>query len=388
MVRVAILGQGMVATHLVVGLERIKQGELEPYGVPLANYDVACRIEDIEVVASYDVDVKKVGKTVYDIAKESLSKNGIPIPETLKDIVVKKGIHLGSLKNLPFKAEGLDDKMSVADAINQLIDDWKSLNVEVVLDVITTEHGEPFNDAAKLEVAISNDQRDKLTAGAAYAYALAKYAKENGKAAFINATPAPLANDLAFVQHYSSNGALLLGDDGASGATPLTADLLEHLAERNRRVLSVVQFNIGGNTDFLALAIPERNVMKEVTKSCIVKDILGYDVPSFIKPTGYLEPLGDKKFVSMHIEYLTFNGLRDEMFINVRLNDSPALAGKLVDVIRLAKMALDKDCRGTLYEVNAFFMKKPGPPGSKAVAKILAFQNLLKWLKSNGLLKQ
>ena len=59
----------------------------------------------------------------------------------------------------------------------------------------------------------------------------------------------------------------------------------------------------------------------------IVKDILGYDIPHYIKPTDFLEPLGDKKFISMHVEYISFNGVVNELIVNGRINDSPALAG-------------------------------------------------------------
>ena len=37
MIKTVLLGQGMVANHLAVGIERIKMGELESYGIPLAN---------------------------------------------------------------------------------------------------------------------------------------------------------------------------------------------------------------------------------------------------------------------------------------------------------------------------------------------------------------
>ena len=133
--------------------------------------------------------------------------------------------------------------------------------------------------------------------------------------------------------------------------------------------------------DFLALTLPEKNKMKEFTKSSVVEDILGYDAPHYIKPTGYLEPLGDKKFVSMHIWWKTFNGLEDELVVNMRINDSPALAGLLVDLIRISKSLLDRGYRGTVYEVNAFFMKKPGPPGSRNVARVIAYHNLLNMLR-------
>jgi len=194
-----------------------------------------------------------------------------------------------------------------------------------------------------------------------------------------------MANDDVLVELYREAGGLLLGDDGATGATPLTADILEHLAERNRRVLSIAQFNIGGNTDFLALTVPEKNKMKEFTKSSVVKDILGYDVPNYIKPTGYLPPLGDKKFVSMHIWWKTFNMLEDELIVNLRINDSPALAGQTVDTIRLGKALVDNGVTGTAYEINAFFMKKPGPSTARNKARIRAFYDMLDYLKKQGI---
>jgi len=377
MIKVAILGQGMVATHLAIGIERIKQGEIEPYGVPLAKYKLPYRIEDIDIAVAYDVDVNKIDKSLYEVAKE-LVGDMLSIPATLKDIYVREGIHLGSLRGLPFKATGLEEKMGLRNAIYKLIDDWKELGVDVIVNVITTEYGKPFHKLELLEKAVS--EGNGITASHAYAYAVAMYSKDHRRAGFVNVIPTPLANDDAVVELYRKVGAVVLGDDGATGATPLTADLLEHLAERNRYVKFVVQFNIGGNTDFLALAQPERNLMKEHTKSKIVEDILGYDAPHYIKPTGYLEPLGDKKFVAMHLEYLTFNGLQDEIYVLARINDSPALAGKLVDLIRLAKIAVDRGECGTVYEINAFYMKKPGPLKGRAISKIVSYYKLLEWL--------
>lgn len=381
MIRLAILGQGMVASHFVIGIERLKSGEIEPFGVPLAKYNLPYKPEDIEVVVSYDVDANKVGKTVYEVAKELVGKD-LPIPFTLKDIEVREGIHLGSLKGLPFRTRGLDDRMLVYEAIMRIVDEWKSFDIDVVVNVITTEPAKAFNELSMLEHAI-HCSRKGLSATQAYAYALALYSKQYRKAAFINAIPVPIANDMTFIDLYNRVGAIVFGDDGATGATPLTADLLEHMAERNRIIKYIVQFNIGGNTDFLALDIPERNIMKEVTKSSIVEDILGYDIPHYIKPTGYLEPIGDKKYVAMHLEYMTFNNLKDEIYISARINDSPALAGLLVDLVRLGKIALDRGFSGTVYEVNAFYMKNPGPYNAKSLSKIVAYYKLLKWLGLN-----
>ncbi|CAB49481.1 ino1-like myo-inositol-1-phosphate synthase related [Pyrococcus abyssi GE5] len=376
LVRVAIIGQGYVASIFAVGLERIKLGELGYYGVPLAN-ELPIKVEDIQIVASYDVDKSKIGLPLSEIVKRYWNGH---IPESLQEVYVRKGVHLRSLRNLPIEASGLEEEMTLKEAVEHLVNEWKESKVEVILNVPTTEAFTPFGKLEELEKAINENNKDRLTATQVYAYAAAQYAKEVGGAAFVNAIPTLIANDPAFVELAKESNLVIFGDDGATGATPLTADILGHLAQRNRHVLDIAQFNIGGNTDFLALTDKERNKSKEYTKSSVVEDILGYDAPHYIKPTGYLEPLGDKKFIAMHIEYVSFNGAHDELIITGRINDSPALAGLLVDLARLGKIAVEKKAFGTVYEVNAFYMKNPGPRDARNVPRIIAYEKLRQWV--------
>ena len=375
MVRVLILGQGYVGSTFAVGVERIKKGELGYYGIPLEN-ELQEKVEDIEIVSSYDVDKYKIGKSVYDVVKNYWENH---IPESLKNVIVRKGIHLRSLRNLPIDTEGLDDEMTLKEAVEKLVEEWKESAPDVIINVCTTEAFTPFGNKEELIKAIEDNNRERLTATQVYAYAAALYAKEVGGAAFVNAIPTLIANDPAFVELAKENNLVIFGDDGATGATPLTADILSHLAQRNRYVKDIAQFNIGGNADFLALTDKERNKSKEFTKSSIVKELLGYDAPHYIKPTGFLEPLGDKKFIAMHIEYVSFNGAVDELIINGRINDSPALAGLLVDLVRLGKMAVDKKEFGTIYEVNAFYMKNPGPIEKPNIPRIIAYEKMRMW---------
>ncbi len=383
MIRVAIIGAGYVASHLAVGLERIRKGLVEPYGVPLAGRKLPYSISEVEVVAVYDVDKGKVGRTMYEVAREVFGRD-YPVPEELRRVRVGRGIKLRSTEGLPIESVGLEETFGLRGAIEMLVREWMNLRVDVIVNLISTEPAEPFHELSELLNTFMDERVERISATQAYAYAAAEYGRRVGGAAFINLIPTPIANDPAFIKLFEGSNSAVFGDDGATGATPLTADLLEHLAERNRKVEFVVQFNIGGNTDFLALTRPERNKMKEFTKSSIVEDILGYSPPHYIKPTGYLEPLGDKKYVAMHLEYLSFNGFKDSIYINARINDSPALAGMTVDLIRLGKIALDRGVRGTAYPINAFFMKKPGPPGAKNVAKVHAYMELIKWLELNG----
>ena len=375
MVRVLILGQGYVGSTFAVGVERIKKGGLGYYGIPLEN-ELQEKVEDIEIVGSYDVDKYKIGKSVYDVVKNYWENH---IPESLKNVIVRKGVHLRSLRNLPIDTEGLDDEMTLKEAVEKLVEEWKESAPDVIINVCTTEAFTPFGNKEELIKAIEDNNRERLTATQVYAYAAALYAKEVGGAAFVNAIPTLIANDPAFVELAKENNLVIFGDDGATGATPLTADILSHLAQRNRYVKDIAQFNIGGNADFLALTDKERNKSKEFTKSSIVKELLGYDAPHYIKPTGFLEPLGDKKFIAMHIEYVSFNGAVDELIINGRINDSPALAGLLVDLVRLGKIAVDKKEFGTIYEVNAFYMKNPGPIEKPNIPRIIAYEKMRMW---------
>ena len=381
-VRTVILGAGAGASYFVLGLQRLKNGEAQPVGIPYEPYMKLYRPEDVEVVGVFDVDVAKVGRSLRAVAAKEV---GVPdVPRGLDDIEILRGLHCGSTKGLPIEAKGLDDLAgSASDAVKEFVDELARLSPDVVVNAITTEPMRFVEDSAEFRsLALSCAAGATIT----YAYAVAEYSRLTGRpAAFVNLTPPPAANSPGVVAYYESVGSLVLGDDAATGATPLTADLLEHMAERGRRVLSVVQFNIGGNSDFLSLTEPERNRSKEVTKSSMLMDILGYEPPHYIKPTGYLEPLGHRKFVSMHIEYEGFGGFRDEVFVVARINDKANLAGLMASIIPISKALVDKGVKGTYAPANRFFMKMPGPRGSKNVSKIVAYYELLEELRRLGI---
>jgi len=385
-IRVAIFGTGLVAAHYVVGLYRLKSNDLEPYGIPLAKYNVIKDFKEEEVVAVYDVDKRKIDVPLREVI-EGMLGNTIAIPDSIPEIKVRKGILASSSQGLDkmFPLTARDQELPLPEAVEEIASELKKDDVDVVLNIISTEPSMKIKNSMKIAELLKDE---KISAGQAYAYATYLASKDSGRPiSFINLIPTPLANDPAIVDLFAETNSLILGDDGATGATPLTADVLEHLAERNRKVKFIVQFNIGGNTDFLALTIPERNLMKEKTKSSIVRDILGYDVAHYIKPTGYIEPLGDRKFVAMDIEWITFNGLVDELIINMRINDSPALAGLAVDLTRLVSALIEKGVHGTPYEINAFYMKNPGPEGAPNKARIKAYYDMLNYLRSLEIIK-
>ena len=153
MPRVAILGQGFVGSIFSVGVERIKRGEVALYGVPLRD-ELPYKVKDIKIVASYDVDESKVGKSVAEVCAHYW---GGGIPKSLEKIKIEKGIHLNSLRNLPVKASGLEDEMPLEEAIKRLVESWKEKEVEVIVNVCTTEAFTPFEEREELERAIKEN---------------------------------------------------------------------------------------------------------------------------------------------------------------------------------------------------------------------------------------
>lgn len=373
--RVCIFGQGFVATIFQVGVQRIARGDIEPYGVPFTN-DLSYPIDAIEFAGSFDVDAQKIGKSVSEIVQMYWIGPSIP---GLDEVKVHAGVHLGALRGTPISPEGLDDELTLPECVEELLATYERLRPDVFVNLCTTESPRSFESAKDYLRAIRRDDRSSLTPSHVYFYSVLQYVRER-PAAFINCIPTTIANDPVLERLARTHGVTLFGDDGASGATPLMADLLEHLRERNRLVKSIAQFNIGGNLDFLSLTDSGRNLAKEHTKSALVKDILGYEAPHFIRPTGYLEPLGDKKFVAMHVPYASFNEAEDELTILARINDSPALAGLLVDLVRLAQICIDTGLSGAVDPVNAFYMKNPGPAELKSTSRIQAYFALRDWL--------
>ena len=62
--------------------------------------------------------------------------------------------------------------------------------------------------------------------------------------------------------------------------------------------------------------------------------------------------------------------------------DCPSLRGQrhIRELIKLLEEALDKRAYGTVYEVNAFYMKNPGPKGKGNIPRIIAHEKMRMWV--------
>jgi myo-inositol-1-phosphate synthase len=89
-----------------------------------------------------------------------------------------------------------------------------------------------------------------------------------------------------------------------------------------------------------------------------------------IGPSDYVPFLKDKKVCYIRIDGVTFGGLPLLADLKLRVEDSPNSAGVVCDIIRVMKLALNRNISGCLNSISAFSFKHPPlQPPSDVIAK-------------------
>jgi len=159
-------------------------------------------------------------------------------------------------------------------------------------------------------------------------------------------------------------GLVCLGDDIKSqiGAT-VTHRILTNLFEkRGVKLNRTYQLNFGGNTDFLNMLERNRIGNKKISKTEAIQSQLNQSLDEeniHVGPSDFIPWLKDNKICQIRMEGEQFGGNPVEVDLKLSVEDSPNSAGVMVDVIRCAKLALDRGLSGYLEEISAFAFKLP-----------------------------
>jgi myo-inositol-1-phosphate synthase len=188
----------------------------------------------------------------------------------------------------------------------------------------------------------------------------AKAAMDAG-CAFVNCMPEFIGSNKEWAKKFEEAGLPVLGDDIKSqvGATILHRNLVRLCLDRGVIVEQTYQLNLGGDTDFLNMTVEERLKTKRISKTEAVTSLVPYELPTRIGPSDYVNFLNNKK-----ICYITLKGRKfgdRPITINVKLEveDSPNSAGVVIDLIRAAKIALDRKIKGALLSMPSYAFKHP-----------------------------
>ncbi|MDX6254143.1 MAG: myo-inositol-phosphate synthase [Frankiales bacterium] len=333
-IRVAIVGVGNCASSLVQGVEYYRNADAESrvpglMHVKLGQYHVG----DIDFVAAFDVDGKKVGQDLSDAigASENNTIKFADVPPT--GVTVQRGHTLDGLGKYYM----------------QTIEESTDTPVDVVQVLRETEA-----DVLICYLPVGSEQAAKFYAQCAI----------DAHVGFVNALPVFIAGTPAWAKKFTDAGVPIVGDDIKSqvGAT-ITHRVLAKLFEDRGVVLDrTYQLNVGGNMDFMNMLERERLESKKISKTQAVTSNIEHDLGArnvHIGPSDYVAWLDDRKWAYVRLEGRAFGDVPLNMEYKLEVWDSPNSAGVIIDALRCAKIALDRGVGGPLLSASSYFMKSP-----------------------------
>ncbi|MCS0635791.1 inositol-3-phosphate synthase [Streptomyces sp. LP05-1] len=309
------------------------------------------RLADVRVVAAFDVDEAKVGRSLAEaFTAPAIAATGFTALGTDRDAPVLPAPLLDGL------AGPLGSVVTPAAAAREATPE------EVAKALV--EH-----DADVLVIA--------LPTGASRAIRMFAEAALTAGTAVVNCTPEEIARDEELARRFTQARVPLLGDDLRShlGATTLHTALIELLLSRGLELSRTYQLNVGGNTDFLNLADASRSATKFASKANALRAAGATDVEGVAGPTGFIGHLGDTKLCFASIRATSVLGSEVEIDIKLTVEDSPNAAGVIANAVRAAKTAADRGLAGRVDGPSPLLFKSPprGLPESEARAAFLAF---------------
>ena len=333
-VRVAIVGVGNCAASLVQGVEYYKNAD-ENTSVPglmhvkLGDYHV----RDIEFVAAFDVDGKKVGLDLADAIGAS-ENNTIKICD-----VPQLGVSVQ--RGHTFDGLGRYYREMISES------DEKPVDVVAVLK------------AAQVDVLVCY-----LPVGSEDAARFYAQCAIDAGVGFVNALPVFIAGTQEWADKFTAAGVPIIGDDIKSqvGATITHRVLAKLFEDRGVIVDRTMQLNVGGNMDFMNMLERERLESKKISKTQAVTSQLQHDLGKdnvHIGPSDYVAWLDDRKWAYVRLEGRAFGDVPLSLEYKLEVWDSPNSAGVIIDALRCAKIALDRGIGGPILSASSYFMKSP-----------------------------
>jgi myo-inositol-1-phosphate synthase len=349
-IRVAIVGVGNCASSLVQGVEYYK--DADPSGtvpglmhVQFGDYHV----KDVEFVAAFDVDAKKVGFDLSEAINAS-ENNTIKIADVPPSgVIVQRGHTLDGIG----KYYAMTIEQSDAEPVD-VVQALKDAEVDVLVSYLP----------------VGSEQADKFYAQCAI----------DAGVAFVNALPVFIASDPEWAAKFEAAGLPIIGDDIKSqvGAT-ITHRVMAKLFEDRGVVLDrTYQLNVGGNMDFKNMLERERLESKKISKTQAVTSNIAHELGDknvHIGPSDYVQWLDDRKWAYVRLEGRAFGDVPLNLEYKLEVWDSPNSAGIIIDAIRAAKIARDRGIGGALISASSYLMKSPPVqrPDDLGRAKLEAF---------------
>lgn len=326
--RVALAGVGNCASSLVQGVEFYRQekkttGLLNPKVGPFL-------VSDIHFVAAFDVDKRKIGQDVSDAIFVK--------PNNARKILQprKLGVEVQMAQPLDGVSQVAGEKIIIGDS--------KPSNITKVLE------------DSKTEILVNLTPTGASRASEMYAQAALQ-----SECAFINATPAKIASNTLWQSRYRRKRIPLAGDDimDQVGSTILHRSILALLVQRGLRIDETYQLDIGGGTESELSLDKKRYEIKRNIKTAAVAAAVPYKFPIVAGSSDFVDFMENRRTSYFSIKGDYFAGTDFTLDMRMSLEDGPACAGMLADVIRMVKLAWNLGKDSALDAVSAYAFKAP-----------------------------
>ena len=334
-IRVGVVGVGNCAASLVQGVHYYRDADPAQKVPGLMHVKFGpYHVRDIEFVAAFDVDAKKVGRDLSEaiLASENNTIKIADVPPL--GVTVQRGHTLDGLGKYYLETIGESDEEPV-DVVAAL----RAAEVDVLICYLPVGS----EDAAKFYAQCAID------AGVA----------------FVNALPVFIAGTPEWAKKFEDAGVPIVGDDIKSqvGATITHRVLAKLFEDRGVELQRTMQLNVGGNMDFMNMLERDRLESKKISKTnAVTSQIPNRDLGKrnvHIGPSDYVAWLDDRKWAYVRLEGKAFGDVPLNLEYKLEVWDSPNSAGIIIDALRAAKIAKDRGIGGPILSASSYFMKSP-----------------------------
>lgn len=356
-IKIAIAGIGNCASSLIQGIYYYKNKK-NTFGL-LHDKIGGYKINDIKIVAAFDIDERKVGRDLSEAIFQKPNNTKIFFNKISKiGVKVLRGPTLDGLPNhMKEFPEEIRFKESNQNPVN-VAEILRKTKPDILINYLPvgSEKATKYYVDACLETGVS----------------------------FINAIPVFICSKEEYSKKFKERGLVCLGDDikAQIGAT-ITHRILTNLFEkRGVKLKKTYQLNFGGNTDFINMLERKRLGSKKISKTESIQSQLKSPLDEeniHIGPSDFIPWLKDNKICQIRMEGEQFGENPVEIDLKLSVEDSPNSAGVMIDAIRCAKLALDRRLSGYLEEISAFAFKYP----RKQFTDDEAFQRVENFIKEN-----
>ncbi|MBP2321900.1 myo-inositol-1-phosphate synthase [Kibdelosporangium banguiense] len=333
-VKVAIVGVGNCAASLVQGVHYYRDADPATRVPGLMHVRFGeYHVRDVQFVAAFDVDAKKVGRDLSEaiVASENNTIKICDVPPL--GVTVQRGHTLDGL----------------GDYYREIITEADEDPVDVVQ--VLKESGA---DVLVSYLPVGSEDADRFYAQCAI----------DAGVAFVNALPVFIASDPVWAEKFRAAGVPIVGDDIKSqvGATITHRVMAKLFEDRGVELLRTYQLNFGGNMDFMNMLERKRLQSKKISKTQSVTSQIPHEMEKadvHIGPSDHVPWLDDRKWAYVRLEGRSFGDTPLNLEYKLEVWDSPNSAGVIIDAVRAAKIALDRGIGGPILSASSYFMKSP-----------------------------